>query len=83
MFSKVVTLEVAGSPHKPGDLIHMDGERWFVVSVDYNGSWSKIYVEPLSSYIAKVTLISDVPYDCTIAEYLNRLCDDYADKCCC
>lgn len=83
MFSKVMNLEVAGHPHNPGDVIRMDGERWFVASVDYNGSWSKVYVEPLSSYIAKTTLISRVPEDCTIAEYLNRICDEYEENCCC
>lgn len=48
MFSKVMTIEVAEHPHKPGDVIHIDGERWFV-----------------------------------IAEYLNRLCDEYEADCCC
>jgi hypothetical protein len=83
MFSKVMSIEMAGSPHNPGDVIHIDGERWFVVSTDFNGHSSKVWLEPLSSYIAKNTLISKVPYDCTIAEYLNRLCDEYEADCCC
>ena len=83
MFSKVINLEVAGYPHKPGDVLHMDGERWYVVSVNYNGSWSKVYLEPLSSFLAKITPISKAPYDCTIAEYLNKLCDEYEENCCC
>lgn len=83
MFSKVMTMEVAGSPHKPGDIIYLDGERWFIATTDYNGNSSKLWLEPLSSYIAKTTPISEVPCDCTIAEYLNKLCDEYADSCCC
>lgn len=83
MFSKVMTMEVAGHPHKPGDVFHLDGERWYVVQTDYNGHSSKVWLEPLSYYIAKVTPISRVPYDCTIAEYLNKLCDEYEESCCC
>lgn len=83
MFSKVMTMEVAGRPHKPGDILYLDGERWFVAQSDFNGHSSKLWLEPLSSYLAKVTLISSAPYDCTIAEYLNRLCDEYEESCCC
>lgn len=83
MFSKVMTMEVAGRPHKPGDILYLDGERWFVVQSDFNGYRSKLWLEPLSSYLAKVTFIPKAPYDCTIAEYLNRLCDEYEESCCC
>lgn len=83
MFSKEMTMEVAGYPHKPGDIIYIDGERWCVNQTHSTGRRSKLWLEPLSSYLAKVTPISKAPYDCTIAEYLNKLCDEYEENCCC
>lgn len=83
MFSKVMTIGMAGCPHNPGDILSIDGERWYVVQTAFNGHSSKVQLEPLSSHIAKTTLISKAPYDCTIAEYLNKLCDEYEENCCC
>lgn len=83
MFSKVISMEIAGNPHKPGDLLYIDGERWYIVQTHFNGHRSKLWLEPLSSYLAKVKCISEAPYECTIAEYLNKLCDEYEENCCC
>ena len=83
MFSKVMTVVLVGNPHNPGDVIHIDGERWYVAQTHFNGRSSEVLLEPLSSYLAKVTPIPKAPYDCTIAEYLNKLCDEYEENCCC
>lgn len=83
MFNKVMNIEMTGHPYNPGDVLHIDGESWYVFQVHFDGHSSKLWLEPLSSYIAKVTLISKAPYDCTIAEYLNRLCDEYEENHCC
>ena len=83
MFSKTIELGVAGYPHRPGDVIYIDGERWCVVTSHFNGRSSNVVLEPLSSYLAKATIISTAPYNCTIAEYLNKLCDEYEENNCC
>lgn len=83
MFSKCMNMQVSGHPHNPGDIIYVDGERWYVVQTNYNGRYSSLLLEPLSSFLAKTTPISKAPYDCTIAEYLNKLCDEYEENCCC
>lgn len=38
---KTRIMEVAGSPHNIGDVLHIDGERLVVVKTDFNGSWSR------------------------------------------
>lgn len=80
---KTKTIEVAGCPHKPGDVLHIDDERWFVVQTSNHGCWSKVWLEPLVLYLAKNKLVSEAPYEMTIAEYLYKLCDEYEENGCC
>lgn len=81
---KTITMEVAGSPHKPGDVLHIDDEKWVVVQTDFNGSWSKLWLEPLFVFVTRSTYCVQIPEnDLSILDYINKLCDEYEDSCCC
>lgn len=75
-------MEVAGNPHKPGDIIHIDDEAWAVYQTTYTGRYSTVYLMPLRDYMANHKPISEVPGEMTIAEYLDKLCEEYENDCC-
>lgn len=78
------TMEVAGSPHKPGDVLYLDDDKFVVVQVDFNGSWSKIWLEPLFIYVTRSVTCAQVhEQDLCILDYIQKLCDEYEESCCC
>jgi hypothetical protein len=81
---KTITMEAAGSPHNIGDVLHIDGDRWVVVKSDFNGSWSKIWLDPLFVFVTRSTYCAQIPEnDLSILDYINKLCDEYEESCCC
>lgn len=83
MFDKVLTMDVSGNPHNPGDVLHINGERWTVTKVKFNYTYSTIYCEPLVNVLAKNTIISVDWYQGSIADYLKILCDECEHDCQC
>ena len=82
MFNSTMIMEVVGTPHKPGDIIRINYERWVVVQIHCNHTHSTIHLEPLVNVLAKDVLIpSDVYGQYSIAEYLKILCDEYEYDC--
>ena len=57
MYNTTMIMEVAGNPHKPGDILHINYERWVVVKVVLNHSHSTVHLEPLANVMAKDALI--------------------------
>lgn len=83
MFNTVMTMDVLGNPHNPGDILHINGERWVVTKVKFNHTYSTVYCEPLSNTLARNTTISVGLYKGSIADYLKILCDEYECGCQC
>ena len=77
------TLRATGSPHNPGDVIYLDDEAWAVYQTTYTGHSSTAQLMPLRDYMANHKCISEVPWEMTIAEYLDKLCEEYENDCCC
>lgn len=80
---RTIKLGVAGSPHNTGDVIHIDDEAWAVYQTTLTGRSSTVYLMPLRDYMANHKLISEAPWETTIAEYLDKLCEEYENDCCC
>lgn len=83
MFNTTMIMEVAGNPHKPGDILHINYERWIVTKVVLNHTYSTVHLEPLSNVLARNGTISIDGYQGTIADYLKILCDEYEYDCQC
>ena len=82
MNNTTMIMEVAGNPHKPGDILRINYERWVVVKVDLNHMYSTVHLEPLANVLAKNTLIPIAGYEIySIADYLKMLCDEYEHDC--
>ena len=81
--SRIMKLDMAGSPHKPGDVIHIDDVAWAVYKSTLTSTASTVWLMPLRDYMANHKLISEVPPEMTIAEYLDKLCEEYENDCCC
>lgn len=81
--SRTIKLRVAGSPHNPGDVIYIDDEAWAVYQITSTVNSSTVYLMPLRDYMANHKRISEAPWEMTIAEYLDKLCEEYENDCCC
>ncbi len=81
--SKTMKLGVAGNPHNPGDVVHINDEAWAVYQATSTGNSSTVWLMPLRDYMANHRLISEAPWEMTIAEYLDKLCEEYESSCCC
>ena len=82
MFNTTMVMEVAGNPHNPGDILHINYERWVVVKVVLNHTYSTVHLEPLSNVLARNTQIPVAGYEkYSIADYLKILCDEYEYDC--
>lgn len=81
MNNTTMIMDVAGNPHKPGDILHINYERWVVTKVVFNHTYSTVHCEPLINVLARNTNISVVGYQGTIADYLKILCDEYEYDC--
>lgn len=81
MYNRKITMDVSGNPHKPGDIIHINGERFMVVKVDFNFTYSKIRLEPLADVMAENRHVRIGAYEGTIADYIKILCDEYEYDC--
>lgn len=77
-------MEVPGCPYNPGDIIRIDGDRWVVAKADFDGSWSKLWLESLFVFVTRSTYCVQIPEnDMSILDYINKLCDEYEESCCC
>lgn len=74
-------MEVPGNPHKPGDILHINGERFMVVKVNFNYTYSTVHLEPLADVMAANRHVRIGAYKGTIADYLKILCDEYEYDC--
>lgn len=84
MNNTAMIMEVSGNPHKPGDILYINYERWVVVKVDLNYTHSKVHLEPLANVLARNTSIPIAGYErYSIADYLKILCDEYEHDCQC
>lgn len=88
MFNKTITFEGAGKAnHKPCDVLHINGDRWVVESVDQMPKSYRLNLVPLQVFIASRKIlgveIGDYKANMTLQEYLNLLCSEYEDGCCC
>jgi hypothetical protein len=81
MYKREMTMEVSGNPHKPGDIININGERWMVVSVNFNYFYSTVRLEPLTDVMAASKIVRIGTYECTIADYIKMICDEYEYDC--
>lgn len=81
--SRIKKLQVAGCPHNPGDVIYIDDESWAVYQTTSAGRSSTVHLMPLRDYMANHWRISDVPLEMSISEYLDKLCEEYENDCCC
>ena len=82
MLNTTMIMEVAGNPHKPGDILHINYERWIVVKVDLNYTYSTVHLEPLANVMARNNTIPVGSYErYSIADYLKILCDEYEYDC--
>ncbi len=83
---RIKKLCIAGSLQSlinPGDVIHIDDEAWAVYQTTTSGCGSTIYLMTLRDYMANHKCISEAPWEMTIAEYLDKLCEEYENDCCC
>lgn len=83
MSNRKMTMQVAGAPHKPGDILYINGERWVVTKLVYECRYSTIKCETLADYLARTNKIKINNQEMTIAEYLKILCDEYEYDCSC
>jgi hypothetical protein len=82
MNNSTMIMEVAGNPHNPGDILHINYERWIVTKVDFNHTYSTVHLEPLANVLARNTIIPIDGYErYSIADYLKILCDEYEYDC--
>lgn len=82
MINSTMIMEVAGAPHKPGDILHINYERWIVTKVDFNHTYSTVHLEPLANVLARNALVSVYGYEkYSIADYIKTLCDEYEYDC--
>lgn len=82
MFNTTMVMEVSGNPHKPGDILHINYERWVVVKVVLNHTYSTVHLEPLLNVLARNTQIPVAGYEkYSIADYIKILCDEYEYDC--
>lgn len=88
MFGKTITFEGAGEAnHKPCDVVNINGERWAVESINQMPNSYRLNLIPLQVFIASHKRIGVEIAGCegnmTLQEYLNVLCEEYVDNCCC
>lgn len=84
MFDKIMTMDVSGNPHKPGDILRINYERGVVTKVVFNHTYSTVNLEPLANVLARNTTIPVAGYErYSIADYLKILCDEYEYDCQC
>ena len=82
MFNTTMIMEVAGNPHKPGDVLHINYESWVVVEVALKHTCSTVYLEPLANVMARNTTVPVDGYEgYSIADYIKILCDEYEYDC--
>ena len=81
MYKREMTMEVSGNPHNPGDIISINGERWMVVSVNFNFLYSKVRLEPLTDVMVASRVVRIGAYEGTIADYIKMICDEYEYDC--
>lgn len=81
MYKREMTMELSGNPHNPGDIININGERWMVVSVDFNYFYSTVHLEPLTDVMAASRIVRIGAYEGTIADYIKMICDEYEYDC--
>lgn len=81
MHNRSMTMDVSGNPHNPGDILYINDERWMVVSVNFNFTYSKVRLEPLADVMAKTRIVQIGAYQGTIADYIKMLCDEYEYDC--
>lgn len=85
MSSKIFCFEGAGKAnHKPCDIIHINGDRWVVDSVDQMPRSYLLNLVPIEVFVASHKILAKTEYDgsITLQEYINQLCDEYEDSCC-
>ena len=74
-------MDVAGCPHKPGDVLYINDERWLVEFVIFKGNYTTVNCIPLQDYLARKTRLVINNESITIAEYLASLCNEYESNC--
>lgn len=83
MSNRKMTMHVADAPYKPGDILHINDERWIVLELVFEGYSRLIRCEPLADYLAAKTVIKINDETITVAEYLAFLCNEYENNCAC
>jgi hypothetical protein len=85
MSSKIFCFEGAGKAnHKPCDILHINGDRWVVESVDQLPHSYRLNLVPIEVFVASHNILAKTEYDdgITLQEYINLLCSEYEDSCC-
>ena len=81
---KTVTIQGAGeAPNKPWDILYINGDRMVVTKVDIDIHSYTMHLEPLETVISRVNLLSIPGFEGTLLEYIQMLCNEYEDGCCC
>jgi len=81
MYKREMIIDVSGHQHNPGDIMCINGERWMVVSVNFNCSYSTVRLEPLTDVMAANRIVQIGTYEGTIADYIKIICDEYEYEC--
>ena len=81
---KELTIKGAGdAPNKPYDILYINDDRMIVTRVDVNVRSYTMYLELIETFISRVRLISIPNFEGTLLEYIQMLCNEYEDVCCC
>ena len=63
------------------EVVPKDGEKWIVVRIEKEKfSSDTLYLEPLTDFIARCNYIEVQGNTMTIADYVNRLAEDYENR---
>ena len=81
---KTTTIQGAGdAPNKPGDVLYINGDRMIVTKIDRDLHSYTMHLEPLEIVISGISKISIPGFEGTLLEYIQMLCNEYEDGCCC
>jgi hypothetical protein len=81
---KRTTIQGAGdAPNKPGDILYINDDRMIVTKVGRDVRSYTMYLEPLETFISGNKLLSIPGFEGTLLGYIQMLCNEYEDGCCC
>lgn len=81
---KTTTIQGSGeAPHKIGDVLYINSERWAVYRIAQHAISYTMCLKPLGQFVGSTKLISIPGFEGTVSDYIELLCNEYEDGCCC